>query len=201
MKPNEEISIDHRMILSFIPQSAHVLDLGCGDCTLLKLLKDQKKIRGQGIDIDEDAVYQCVEKGLSVFYGDLDSGLADYSDKSFDIVIMNQSLEQVKKLREVLMETLRVGKKVIIGFPNFGYFRNRLQLFFNGKTPVTPSLPYPWYESPNLHFFTIQDFMDFCHDSGIKIEKSCYVQKKKRIHFFPNWRANLGIFLLSQGEP
>lgn len=192
------ISIDHWMIKSFIYEGAHVLDLGCGDCTLLRLLKDEKKIRGQGMDIDEEAVYKCVEKGLSVFYGDLDSGLNDYSDKSFDFVIMNQSLEQVKKLEEVLKEALRVGKKVILGFPNFGYYKNRFHLFFKGKAPISASLPYRWYESPNLHFFTVSDFENYCEEHKIVVEKSCYIQENKRIHFFPNWRSTTAIFILSE---
>jgi methionine biosynthesis protein MetW len=193
-------SIDHKVILEWIPQGSTVLDLGCGGGELLDLLVREKHIKAQGIEIDEHAIYQCVAKGLSVFHEDIDNGLSDYADGSFDYVILNQSFQQVKKPDIVLKEALRVGKEVIIGFPNFAHYRGRLQIFFKGKTPVTPSLPYEWHDTPNLHFLSISDFIDYCHKRNIKIRKSFFIGKNRRVVIFPNLFALTGIFLIANEE-
>ncbi|RJO64584.1 MAG: methyltransferase domain-containing protein, partial [Candidatus Omnitrophota bacterium] len=125
----ESICLEHRVILEWVELKSSVLDLGCGSGELLYILIKEKQVRGQGIEIDDQAIYNCVAKGLNVFHGDIDSGLAEYSDKSFDYVILNQSLQQVKHLNSVLLDSLRVGKKVIVGFPNFASFAARFQLF------------------------------------------------------------------------
>jgi len=143
---------DYSIIVDWIKNDSSVLDLGCHDGELLSLIVKEKNTRAHGIEIDEHAIYKCVELGLSVSHQDIDNGLSEYGDESFDYVILNQSIQQVKKPDVVLGEALRVGKEVIIGFPNFAYFKSRFQIFFRGKTPVTPSLPYEWYETPNLHF-------------------------------------------------
>ena len=132
---------DHRVIVDMIAPKSSVLDLGCGTGDLLYALIKEKQARGQGIEIDEQAIYKCVAKGLNVLQDDIDAGLKDYEDLSFDYVILNQSLQQIEHFDTVLKETLRVGRKVIVGFPNFAYFRARMQLFFLGKAPLTPSLP------------------------------------------------------------
>jgi methionine biosynthesis protein MetW len=183
--------------LELIDSGASVLDLGCGRGELLHILIQEKKVRGQGIEIDEQAIFKCVAKGLNVFHGDIDSGLAEYSDRSFDYVILNQSLQQVRRLDAVLADALRVGKKVIVGFPNFAYYRARMQMFFRGKAPVTGALPYQWYETPNLHFLSISDFISYCRSKKLHIERSVYLGKKGRITFFPNLFGQTGIFLLS----
>ncbi len=157
-----------------------MLDLGCGSGELLYLLAKEKKARCQGIEIDDQAIYDCVARGLCVFHGDIDTGLADYSDKSFDYVILNQSLQQVRRIEAVLRDSLRVGKKVIIGFPNFAYYRSRAQIFFHGRTPVTPSLPYEWYDTPNLHFLSMSDFVSYCGRKGISIEEKFFLNNKKQ---------------------
>jgi methionine biosynthesis protein MetW len=195
---SNSIRLDHQLINKIIPQGSSVLDLGCGEGDLLSMLVKDKKVKAQCIDIDEQAIYKCVEKGLSVFHGDIDSGLADYPDKSFDYVILNQSLQQVKHLESVLIDALRVGRKVIVGFPNFVHYKARFQLFFNGKTPVTPSLPYEWYDTPNLHFLSISDFFEYCHKRNINIEKTYFINKKRIIKIYPNLFAQIGIFLISQ---
>ena len=195
----EDIRADHRIILGLINSHSSVLDLGCGTGELLCVLIKEKNASGQGIEIDEQAIYKCVAKGLNVFHGDIDSGLAEYQDKSFDYVILNQSFQQVKKPDVVLREALRVGKKVIVAFPNFAYYRARLQIFFKGKTPITPSLPYEWCDTPNLHFLSISDFIEYCRKRNINIEESVFIGKNERIKIFPNWFALVGLFLISNG--
>jgi len=198
MKENETIKSDHRAILDMVEANSSVLDLGCGDGDLLELLMLKKNVRGQGIEIDEQAIYRCVAKGLSVLHGDIDTGLSEYKDNAFDYVILNQSLQQLKHVETVLFDALRVGKKVIVGFPNFAYCRARLRLFFRGRVPITASLPYTWYETPNLHFLSTLDFLDYCKEKKIKVERKVYLAADKRILILPNFFANIGIFLISK---
>jgi methionine biosynthesis protein MetW len=192
--------LEYKVILKWIGQDSSVLDLGCGDGSLLDLLVRERNVRAQGIEIDEQAIHQCVARGLSVFHEDIDHGLSDYADQCFDFVILNQSFQQVKKPDTVLREALRVGRKVIVGFPNFAHYQARLQIFFRGKTPVTPSLPYEWHDTPNLHFLSISDFIEYCLRRNIKLEKAAFVGKRRRIRVFPNLFALTGIFLISNGE-
>jgi len=190
------LRLDHQAILEIIEPHSSVLDLGCGDGELLSLLSKEKNIRGQGIEIDEESIYQCVAKGLNVFHGDIDSGLSEYQDKSFDYVILNQSLQEVKHIEAVLKDALRVGKKVIVGFPNFAFYKARLQLFFCGKAPVTSSLPYSWYNSPNIHFWSITDFTQYCRKENISIAYRVFLGTKKRVFLFPNLFSQLALFLI-----
>ena len=190
--------IEHQVIMDWIEQGASVLDLGCGDGELLARLIEEKQVRAQGIELSEQAIHQCVARGLSVFQEDIDSGLSDYADKSFDYVILNQTFQQVKKPDFVLKEALRVGKKTIVGFPNFLYISARFQMFFGGRVPVTPSLPYEWYDTPNLHFLSIADFVKYCRKRDIQIERSAFITKNKKVQLFPNLLAEIGLFLLSK---
>lgn len=194
----EDIRLDHRIILDFVEPRSSVLDLGCGTGELLYVLIKEKNVRGQGIEIDDQAIYKCVARGLTVSHGDIDSGLAEYKDNSFDFVILNQSLQQVKHIDNVLEDALRVGKKVIVGFPNFAYYRSRMQLFFRGRAPLTRSLPYQWNETPNLHFLSISDFVTYCRLKNIDIEKGLYLGETKRVSLFPNLFAQTAEFLISK---
>ncbi len=191
---------DHRVILGWVRPGSFVMDLGCGDGELLDLLVREKGIRAQGIEINEQAIYQCVARGLSVFHEDIDNGLTDYGDKSFDYVILNQSLQQVRKLDTVMQESLRVGKMVIVGFPNFAHYRARLHMFFLGKAPVTPALPYAWHDSPNLHFLSIWDFRDYCRARGIRVEQAACIGETSEVKVLPNLFALTGLFLISNGR-
>jgi methionine biosynthesis protein MetW len=193
----EDISPDHRIILEWVGEASSVLDLGCGSGDLLYLLIKEKKARGHGIEINVDEIYKCVAKGLNVLHGDIENGLADYKDKSFDYVILNQSLQQIRQVDRVLQDALRVGKKVVVGFPNFVYYRSRLQILFKGKTPVNAALPYQWYETPNLHFLSILDFIEYCRKKKITIEKRAFLGVSQQVHLFPNVFAQTGIFLIS----
>jgi len=197
---SETLLLGHKAILEWVKGDASVLDLGCGDGELLALLVREKRIKAQGIEIDEQAIYECVAKGLSVFHEDIDNGLSDYADQSFDYVILNQSFQQVKKPDIVLKEALRVGKEVIIGFPNFAHYQGRLQIFFKGKTPVTPSLPYEWHDTPNLHFLSISDFIGYCLQRNIKIKRSFFIGENREVRILPNLFALTGIFLITNGK-
>lgn len=196
-KNPETVRPDHKVIMEFIQARSSVLDLGCGDGDLLNFLVKEKNVRGQGIEIDEQAIYKCIAKGLNVLHGDIDSGLSEYRDKAFDYVILNQSLQQLKHVEPVLFDALRVGKKVIIGFPNFAYFPARFRLILRGRAPITKSLPFTWYETPNLHFLSIYDFTDYCRVKNITIERSTYLTANSRICILPNLFANIAIFVIS----
>jgi len=194
----KDIQLDHAIILELIKPQSTVLDLGCGNGDLLYLLIKSKQARVQGIEIDDQAIYKCVAKGLNVFHGDVDSGLTEFNDKSFDYVILNQSLQQILHVDKVLTDALRVGKKVIVGIPNFAHYKSRLQMFFQGKAPVTEALPYQWYETPNLHFLSILDFKQYCRAKKINIERIVCIDESRKILLLPNLFAQVGVFLISK---
>ncbi len=191
---------DYRVISQMIPSGANVLDLGCGDGELLALLKQQKACRVAGIEIDEKAIYACVEKGLTVSHTDINSGLREYPDKMFDYVILNESLQEVLSPRETILEALRVGRHVIVGVPNFCHILARLQLFFLGRVPVTHRLPYEWYNTPNLRFFSLKDFNSFCRANQIRVAQFKALGVNRLVFLFPNLLAHIGIFLLEKNN-
>jgi len=189
------LKADHEIILNWISKDASVLDLGCGDGELLALLTSEKQVHAQGIELSEPAIHHCIAQGLSVFQQDIDTGLSEYADNSFDYVILNQTLQQVKKPDFALKEALRVGKKVIVSFPNFVQSSARFQIL-RGRVPVTKALPFEWYDTPNLHFLGINDFKNYCKKRNIYIEHSTYIRKNGVVKLFPNLFAEIGIFLL-----
>lgn len=172
------LHLNYSIIADMIEQGAHVLDLGCGDGTLLRMLKD-KGVYARGIDINQDNIVKCLEKGLSVFQGDIDEGLHEYPKDSCDYVILNQTLQSTEKPDYVIEEMLRVGKKIVVSFPNFAYWRVRFGLMFLGKMPKSNILPFEWYNTPNIHLLTIKDFYDFARKKGFKIEKKICMRKAR----------------------
>jgi methionine biosynthesis protein MetW len=192
--------IEYENFAQWIPNASSVLDLGCGDGALLAFLIKQRQVRAQGIELSEEAVIRCVAEGLSVFQQDIDTGLSEYADKSVDYVILNQTLQQVKKPDFALQEALRVGKKTIVGIPNFAYYKARASIFFRGRVPVTAALPFEWYDTPNLHFLSLADFVDYCKKKGIIIEHSFFKTDNRQVKLLPNLLAEFGYFLLTKNS-
>jgi methionine biosynthesis protein MetW len=195
---SDPLRLDYRIIFEIIKPGSRVLDLGCGNGDLLYLLARDKNARVQGIELNDEAIYQCVKKGLSVFNSDIESGLVEYPDKSFDYVILNQSMQEVTKVDFIIHEALRVGGKVIAGFPNFAHYAARLQLFFQGRAPMTTALPHFWYDTPNVRCLSISDFHEFCKEKKVQVLEAYYLGKKKQIRFFPNLFALNAVFLLTR---
>lgn len=181
MNKNDVIHPNYKEIINLVDFNSKVLDLGCGNGVLLKQLIDEKNVKGSGIEINQENIINCIHKGLSVIQGDIDEGLADFSDGEMDFVILNQTLQSVEKPDYVIKEMLRVGKNVIVGFPNFAYWRIRSYLFFNGKMPKSEMLPFEWYNTPNIHLLTVRDFFDYCENQNILIKKSILMRQGRII--------------------
>ena len=196
---SEDIRLDHRIIYSIIKPNTHVLDLGCGEGDLLYPLVRDKQVRAQGIELSDKAIQECVKKGLSVFHDDIENSLREYPDNSFEYVILNQSMQEVRKVDYVIQETMRIGSKVIVGFPNFANIKSRMMLFFQGRSPITESLPYLWFDTPNVRFLSITDFRDFCIEKNIRIKEAHYLGEKDVVHIWPNLLAMNAIFVLTKG--
>ena len=191
---------DHEVIAGLISPGSSVLDLGCGEGELMACLAERRQVKARGVEISEQAIYRCVGRGLSVSHQDIDNGLAEYGDNSFDYVILNQCLQQVKAPQTVLAEAVRVGKKAIIGVSNFAHISARWQLGVTGRAPVTPALPFQWYDSPNLHFLSLSDFAGYCRRNSIDIEKAVFLNGRSRVRFLPNLLSQTGIYVISKNE-
>ena len=195
---------DLQIITSLIEDGSRVLDLGCGKGDLLEFLKTRKHVEGSGIEIDEQEVIACVEKGLPVLQGDIHRETLDFADKSFDYVILSLTLQQVFKPEMVIDEMVRVGAKGIVSFPCFNHVSIKLQSLFRSRAPVTRELPYEWYNTPNIRVITLNDFRDFCAARRIRILKEIAISTHHRdesgkiVRFLPNWFARYGIFLIAR---
>ena len=199
----EELRIGYNLVVESVAHGSKILDLGCGDGELLLRLQEEKKVKGFGVEISEEGVSLCMEKGLYCYQADIDEGLSDYKNDSFDVVILSQTIQNTKGPDYVIKEVLRIGRQAIVTFPNFGYYRNRFYLLVRGKMPVSKHLPYQWYESPNIHLMTIHDMRNMADHVGFEIiqEKNFSVRNDSSSivkTFMPNFFAQYGFFIIKR---
>ncbi|HXG27977.1 MAG TPA: methionine biosynthesis protein MetW [Nevskiales bacterium] len=191
---------DYAIICEWIRPGAHVLDLGCGDGTLLHYLQATRGVTGYGIEIDPDEVVGCIRKGVNVIQADLDAGLAQFENDSFDYVVMSEALQVVQRPDLLMDEILRVGHECIVTFPNFGHWRSRLAIGLHGRMPVSPALPAQWYDTPNIHLCTVRDFEDLCRKKGITVIRRSVVDHVHRstlgMRLFPNLLGEIALYQL-----
>lgn len=199
-----EIRKDLEIISSLIEPNSRVLDLGCGKGELLLYLKKKKNISGFGIEIDMDEVIECLSKGLNVIHYDINRGLAFIDDNSFDYVVLSKTIQQLKSPGKLIEEVLRISRNAIISFPNFGNFKVRLYLLLRGEMPVTSELPYSWFDTPNIHLFTLKDFRNLCKIKGIKVEKEIPILylfgRPFIVNIFPNLLSDEVIVVISKDK-
>jgi methionine biosynthesis protein MetW len=190
------------VITEMVEPGSSVLDLGCDDCTLLERLHDQRGVLGRGVDIDDRSIQECIRKGISVFHGNLDEGLKDYPSRSYDYVILSRTMQQVHEPDLLLEEMVRVGRFGIVNFPNFAYLLNRIQLAIGGRMPVNKNIPYAWYNTPNIHFFTRRDFLELCRHRDIEIRREVLLHRTRRVlGFMPNLLATEVCCLVTKRSP
>ncbi|MBV9037500.1 MAG: homoserine O-acetyltransferase [Acidobacteriaceae bacterium] len=199
---NQEIAnrSDYAMIAQIVTAGSHVLDLGCGEGELLAWLREHKDVKAQGVEIDPLKIQRAIARGVSAYQSDIDQGLADYPDRTFDFVILSQTLQEVRYPLRVLREMLRVGHRAIVAFPNFGHWSTRLAHLLSGRAPRTTLFPYDWFESPNLHFLTIKDFVGLCRNEGWVIEREIFVRGNRQIKSFANLLAEVAVFSIRAGN-
>jgi len=184
---------DFAAIANWVKPGARILDLGCGDGTLLRYLSEQRGGTGYGVEIDDEGILACARNGVNVIQGDLERGLSGFADGSFDYVILSQTLQAVRSSERIVREMLRVGRQGIVTFPNFGYWRNRLHVML-GKMPMSDNLPYRWFDTPNIHLCTITDFEDFCRGHDVRILERIVMRDGSAVSFLPNLLGSLAVY-------
>jgi methionine biosynthesis protein MetW len=186
---------DYAIIGAIVEPGSMVLDLGCGDGELLQWLVENKQVQARGVEISGVKVQRAIARGVSAYQGDIDHGLADYPDLSFDYVILSQTLQETRRPLKVLREMLRVGRRAIVAFPNFGHWRMRWAHLTSGRAPRTSLFPHDWYDSPNIHFLTVEDFEDLARLEKWHIEKTFFLSGSKQVTMLPNLTAEVAVFL------
>ena len=193
---------DHKIISQFVDSGSRVLDLGCGDGSLLETLRQDKAVKGLGIEIDHTKFNRCLDKGISVIDQNLDDGLGNFSDDSFDVVILSQTLQALSRPDLVLDEMFRISRNAIVAFPNFGHWKPRFHLLTRGRMPVSELMPYEWYDTPNIHFCTVKDFEVLCAKNGWNIRNKALMASGQALsgfsHSWPNVFAETAIYHLSR---
>lgn len=189
---------DFAAIAAWIPEGASVLDLGCGDGSLLRYLKDTRKVRGYGVEISDANIVACIRNGVNVIQGDLESGLSGFESNAFDFVLLSQTLQATRHTEPLVQEMLRVGREGIVSFPNFGYWRNRLNVL-RGNMPVSRELPYQWYDTPNVHLCTLHDFEDFCRDLQITVLERRVMTGNSEVKVLPNLLGSTAVYRFQRG--
>lgn len=189
---------DFAAIAAWIPEGATVLDLGCGDGSLLRFLKDTRSVSGYGVEISDLNIVSCISNGISVIQNDLDSGLADFEDNSFDYVLLSQTLQATRHTEPLIQEMLRVGHEGIVSFPNFGYWRARMNILL-GNMPVSRELPYQWYDTPNVHLCTINDFEMFCETHHVAVLDRRVMTGDSEVNMLPNLFGSTAVFRFQRG--
>ncbi|MBI0132713.1 methionine biosynthesis protein MetW [Snodgrassella alvi] len=185
---------DLQMIFDWITPNSRVLDLGCGDGELLAALVRHKNCQGYGLEINTNSVLAAMQRGINVIQADLEAGLQHFNDNSFDIIVLSQTIQSMQNTENILQEMKRVAAEAIVTFPNFGYWRNRLQIALGGHMPVSERMPYQWYNTPNIHWCTLQDFDKLCAKNHLKILQRAVMSGNKRISLWPNLLGSLAFY-------
>ena len=189
---------DFEAIASWIPRGASVLDLGCGDGSLLRYLKETREVRGYGVEISDLDIVSCIANGVNVIQNDLDAGLSDFESNSFDFVILSQTLQATRHTEALIKEMLRVGREGIVSFPNFGYWQSRLDVML-GNMPVSRELPFQWYDTPNVHLCTLQDFERFCRQFCVSITGRSVITGGREVRLLPNLLGSMAVYRFQRG--
>ena len=192
---NLKMKKEFKVIADLLPNNTRVLDVGCGDGSLMNLLVKEKNIEVRGLELEKKNVQECIYKGLPVIQGDAETELYQFPNQSFDFVVLSQTLQAFYNPDKVLKELLRIGKSVIVSIPNFGYWKNRLQIL-QGYMPVSKELPFKWYDTPNVHLCTIHDFDSFCRKNKIKVKERLILTDKKSVNFYPNFFGAFALYKL-----
>ena len=191
---------DYAIIGEIVEPGAKVLDLGCGDGELLQWLAENKGVDARGVELSGAKVQRAIGRGVSVYQGDIDQGLADYPDQAFDYIILSQTLQETRRPLQVLREMLRVGRRAIVAFPNFGHWSVRLNMLMSGRAPKNRLFPHDWYDSPNIHFLTVDDFEQLARQESLTIERRYFLAGHKRVSALPNLRTEVAVFLVRKSQ-
>jgi methionine biosynthesis protein MetW len=187
---------DYAIIGDIVEPGSRVLDLGCGDGELLAWLADHKRVDARGVEVAGARVQRAISRGVSVFHGDIEEALADLPDQAFDYVILSQTLQETREPLKILREMLRVGRRGIVAFPNFGHWTARLAHLWTGRAPKTKLFPHDWYDSPNIHFLTVHDFQALAQNERWTVERNIFLRGQRRIALLPNLLAEVAVFLI-----